>query len=100
MGDGTGHAEEILGLDGFVVLDVDRTSAEVVITVETTASVVGCLECGVLAEAQDRTHVDIRDLPCRRRGSRWTQTVSWHGETARGAQGRTSTGDSSPPARA
>jgi transposase len=64
MGDGTGHAEEILGLDGFVVLDVNRMAAEVVITIETTASVVGCVICGAVAEAHDRMPVEIRDLPC------------------------------------
>ena len=38
--------------------------AEMVVTVETTADVVGCPTCGVRAEAQDRLRVDIRDLPC------------------------------------
>ena len=42
MGDGTGLAEAILGLDGFRVLGVDESSSEVVITVETIASVAGC----------------------------------------------------------
>ncbi len=32
MGDGTGLAEAILGLDGFRVLAVDESSMEVVIT--------------------------------------------------------------------
>lgn len=64
MDDAIGHAEAMLGLDGFRVLDVDRTSAETIVTVETTADVAGCATCGVRAEAQDRLRVDIRDLPC------------------------------------
>jgi transposase len=53
-----------LGLDGFRVLEVDRTPLEVIVTVETTAEVVGCRTCSVRAEAQDRLRVDVRDLPC------------------------------------
>jgi len=63
-GDGTGLAEALLGLDGFGVLAVTETPAEVVIEIETTAVVVGCPGCGVRAAAQDRMRVDIRDLPC------------------------------------
>ncbi len=64
MKDGTGLAEAILGLDGFRVLGVDESSSEVVITVETIASVAGCRSCGVLAEIHDRLRVEVRDLPC------------------------------------
>ncbi len=64
MDDAIGHAEAMLGLDGFRVLNVDRTPAEMTVTIETTAEVVGCSTCGVRAEAQDRLRVDIRDLPC------------------------------------
>jgi transposase len=64
MNDATGLAEALLGLDSFRVLSVSENSAEVVITVETTADVVGCPTCGVRAQAQDRLRVDIRDLPC------------------------------------
>jgi transposase len=63
MSDGTGLAEALLGLDGFRLLAVTETPAEVVIEVETTAVVVGCAGCGVRAEAQDRMLVRIRDLP-------------------------------------
>ena len=64
MDDATGLAEALLGLDGFRVLDVDETPAEVAVTVETTVALVGCATCGVRAEAQDRLRVDMRDLPC------------------------------------
>ncbi len=64
MSDGTGLAEALLGLDGFRVLEVVETEAEVVVTVETTADVVGCTSCGVRAEAHDRKRIDIRDLAC------------------------------------
>lgn len=52
-----------MGLDGFRVLGVAETSAEVVIEIESTVVVVGCPSCGVRAEAQDRMPVEIRDLP-------------------------------------
>jgi transposase len=64
MGDGTGLAEALLGLEGFRVLEVDETPSEVVVTVETTAQIAGCRDCGVQAEAHDRLRVDVRDLPC------------------------------------
>lgn len=64
MSDATGLAEAMLGLDGFKVLDVREDAAELVITIETTTDVVGCVGCGVRAEAQDRMPIEIRDLPC------------------------------------
>src|SRR5438552_857153 len=64
MSDGTGLAEALLGLDGFRVLDVVEERDELVITIETTATVTGCSSCGVRAEAHDRLRVEIRDLAC------------------------------------
>jgi transposase len=48
MNDATGLAEALLGLDGFRILEVAETPAEVVVRVETTIDL----------------RVDIRDLPC------------------------------------
>jgi transposase len=64
MLDGTGLAEALLGLDGFRVLAVSETPAELVIDVETTAELVGCGQCGTRAESQDRMPVEVRDLAC------------------------------------
>ncbi len=64
MSDGIGLAEALLGLDGFRVLDVTESDAEVVVTIETTLEVVGCFSCGTRAQAQDRMPIDIRDLAC------------------------------------
>jgi transposase len=64
MDDGNGLAEALLGLDGFRVLEVTETEAEVVIEIETTAEVAGCGGCGSRAESQDRMPVEIRDLAC------------------------------------
>jgi transposase len=64
VSDGTGLAEALLGLPGFRVLEVTETAAELVVTIETTATVMGCAGCGVRAQSQDRVRVAIRDLPC------------------------------------
>jgi transposase len=64
MLDGTGLAEALLGLDGFRVVAVTETPAEVVINIETEADVVGCAGCGTRAESHDRMVVDLRDLAC------------------------------------
>ncbi len=64
MDDGIGLAEALLGLHGFRVLEVSEGPAEVVVTIETVATFVGCGRCGVRAEAQDRMPIDIRDLAC------------------------------------
>ncbi len=53
-----------MGLDGFRVLDVFERPDELVVTVETTASVAGCLTCGTRAMAHERMPAAIRDLPC------------------------------------
>jgi transposase len=63
-GDGTGFAEALLGLDGFRVLGVGDLEGEVVVLIETTAERVACPVCGVVAEAQDRMEVEVRDLAC------------------------------------
>jgi len=64
VSDGTGLAEALLGLPGFRVLEVFETAEELVVRVETTATVAGCEGCGVRAEAQDRVEVAVRDLAC------------------------------------
>ncbi len=62
--DGTGLAEALLGLTGFRILAVAEGPDELVVTVETTADLVGCTSCGVRAQAQDRMSVAVRDLSC------------------------------------
>ena len=42
MNDGNGLAEALLGLDGFRVLAVSETPAELRIEIETTADFMGC----------------------------------------------------------
>ena len=62
MNDATGMAEALLGLDGFRMLGVAETHAEVVIRIEALPGLVGCGGCGVQATAHDRMEVEYRDL--------------------------------------
>jgi hypothetical protein len=64
VSDGTGVAEALLGLPGFRVLEVVETTVELVVRIETTATLMGCAGCGTRAEVHDRVEVAIRDLPC------------------------------------
>ena len=49
----TGVAEAMLGLPGFRVLEVTETAAELIIRIETSAELVGCPDCGVVAVARE-----------------------------------------------
>jgi len=61
VSDGIAMVKRLLGLPGMDVLEGDN---ELVITVETTATIGWCPACGVRAEAQDRTTWSVRDLSC------------------------------------
>ena len=64
MGDGSGLAEAMLGLDGVRVIGVSEADGEVTVGVETTEPRAWCPRCGCRAESQDRMWVDVRDLEC------------------------------------
>lgn len=70
MDDGSALADALLGLPGFRVLEVTEAPEELVIRVETTASVAGCGACGTRAVAHERRDTHVRDLPCFGRPSR------------------------------
>jgi transposase len=53
----------LLGLDGFKVTAAEVVGGEWQLEVQTTATVVGCVGCGVRAEAHGRRTVRVRDLP-------------------------------------
>lgn len=61
MGEGSGACW--FGASGFEVLGVIDADFEVVVEVETTATVVGCSACGTRARAKDRRWVVLRDTP-------------------------------------
>jgi transposase len=63
MSDGSSGATALLGMDGFVVLAMIEEDGELFISVETTATVVGCGSCGVRAVGHGRSVTQIRDLP-------------------------------------
>jgi transposase len=56
-------AFRLLGLDGFEVLAAEVVGGEWQVTVQTTATVVGCQGCGMRAELHGRRTVRVRDLP-------------------------------------
>jgi transposase len=56
-------ASRLLGLDGFQVLAAEVVGGEWQLVVQTTATVVGCIGCGVRAEFHGRRTVRVRDLP-------------------------------------
>jgi transposase len=58
-------ASRLLGLDGFQVLAAEVVGGEwqLAVHVQTTATVVGCIGCGVRAELHGRRTVWVRDLP-------------------------------------
>jgi transposase len=56
-------ASRLLGLDSFEVLAAEITAGEWQLTIQTTATVVGCVGCGVRAELHGRRTVRVRDLP-------------------------------------
>src|ERR687889_784810 len=56
-------AAAMLGLPGFVVLAVSEVDGELEQAIETTADLVGCPECGAVAQLHDRRPCWVRDLP-------------------------------------
>ena len=75
MGEGSGACW--FGAPGFEVLGVFDTGVEVVVEVETTATVVGCVACGTRARPKDRRWVTLRDAPAGSRAVlvRWRKRV-------------------------
>ena len=64
MDDGIAMVKRLLGLPGMEVLEVIEGDNELVVKVETTATIGWCPRCGVRAEVQDRTTRSVRDLSC------------------------------------
>jgi transposase len=60
---GSASASRLLGLGGFEVLAAEVVGGEWQLIVQTTATVVGCVGCGVRAELHGRRTVRVRDLP-------------------------------------
>jgi transposase len=67
-------ASRLLGLNGFEVTAAEITGGEWQLTVQTTATLVGCTGCGVWAELHGRRTVRVRDLPI---GGR-PVVLAWH----------------------
>lgn len=62
MGDGSGDATALLGMEGFVVLSMTKQADEWWLLVETSDDLVGCPRCGVRAVGHGRSVVQVRDL--------------------------------------
>jgi len=63
MNDGSSGATALLGMEGFVVLAMTEEDGEVFISVEPTADMVGCGNCGVRATGHGRSVIQMRGLP-------------------------------------
>jgi hypothetical protein len=50
----------MLGMPGFVVLEVSDYDGEVELAIETTADLVGCPDCGAVAQLHDRRPCWVR----------------------------------------
>jgi transposase len=70
MAEGNADPVRLLGLSGFVVLDVSEVAGELELVVETDATVVGCHGCGVRAVSHGRRSTLVRDLPVSGRPTR------------------------------
>lgn len=64
MNDGIGLAEQMLGLPGLRVLEVEEGVGEVVVRVESTRTKASCPSCRRRAQAHDRVEVHVRDAHC------------------------------------
>ncbi len=64
-------AAVMLGLPGFVVLAVSEVDGELEQAIETTVDLVGCPECGAVAQLHDRRPCWVRDLPAGADRSFW-----------------------------
>jgi transposase len=60
---GSASGSILLGLDGFEVTAAEVIDGEWQLEVQTTVTMVGCVGCGVRAEAHGRRTVRVRDLP-------------------------------------
>ena len=56
-------ASRLLGLDGFQLVSAKLVDGESQLAVQTTATVIGCVGCGVPATPHGRRTVRVRDLP-------------------------------------
>ena len=63
MGDRSGDASALLGMEGFAVISQTEEDGELWVLVETTADVAGCPSCGVRATGHGRSELQVRDLP-------------------------------------
>ena len=72
------NCDLLVGLDGLHVIDVIKTSRDVlVVTVESAPTVMGCPTCGVVAHSHGRRTVTLVDTPCFGRPTR----VRWRKRT-------------------
>jgi transposase len=60
---GNASGSGLLGLDGFQVVSAELQDGEWQLAVQTTATMVGCVGCGVRAAPHGRRVVRVRDLP-------------------------------------
>jgi hypothetical protein len=60
---GSASASRLLGLEGFEAIAAEIVGGEWQLDLQTVATVVGCVGCGVRATPHGRRTVRVRDLP-------------------------------------
>src|SRR4051812_22755425 len=75
--DTTSVTAALFGLAGFEILAAADAGGELEVLVQTSADLVGCLECGAVARAKDRRPTWVRDWPI---GGR-PVVICWHKRT-------------------
>src|SRR5690625_3572955 len=57
------RCDVILGIDGACLIEATRTNQQLTLAVETIPGLMGCPQCGVVAESKGRRIVDLVDAP-------------------------------------
>jgi hypothetical protein len=81
MGDGIGLAENMLGLPGLAVFDVEDVAGEAMIQAEATRTTATCPSCRRRVQAHDCVEVHLRHPHCFGRSTHLVIRMRWRCRT-------------------